>query len=296
MRRTIPVAFVLTLGLLISACNQRNATAQDATPAARPPVETKSTTGSQALVRVNGEEITKNLFALFYAERQRSGQITDDTPQQQLAALNELANFMLIAEDAKARQLDKRDGVKAALKLQRITLLARLAMQERLNNEKPSDDDLKKLYDERMAAGANREYKARHILLKTEDEAKAVIAQLDEGADFAELARSKSTGPSGPSGGDLGWFESSKMVKPFSEAVAAMQDGTHSARPVQTQFGWHVIRREESRALPATEFDEAKKTLMAELQQKALQSYVRELREKAKVEYVGQQAGAVTKP
>ena len=187
--------------------------------------------------------------------------------------------------------------MQAALELQRINLLARLAIQERIKAQTPSDEELKKRHEERIAGGANREYKARHILLKTEDEAKAVVAQLDEGADFSELARSKSTGPSGPSGGDLGWFEPSKMVKPFSDAVMAMEDGTHSRQPVQTQFGWHVILREESRELPVSKFEDAKQSLLAEAQQKTLQDYIRELREKAKVEYVGQQtASQVTEP
>lgn len=296
MRRNTPVALLLTLGALISACNQNSATARDGEASVQPPVERESTPGSDALVRVNDEVITKNLFALFYAERQRGGQVSGNSPQQQLASLNELANFVLIAEDAESRELDRRDGVQAALKLQRINLLARLAIQERLKDQIPNDDELKKLYEERQADGPGHEYKARHILLKTEDEAKAVIVQLDEGADFSELARSKSVGPSAPSGGDLGWFESSQMVEPFSEAVAAMPDGAYSKQPVQTQFGWHVILRDESRELPVTGFEEAKKTLQAEIQQKVLQSYIKELREKAKVEYVGQQASAVTKP
>ncbi len=297
--RTKPlVAALLTVGALISACNHNSATAQDAgSGKEKPAVEGASTTASDALVHVNDEVITKNLFALFYAEKQRGGQMAGNSPQHQLAALNELTNLVLVAEDAESRNLDDREGVQAALRLQRINLLARLAIQERLNDRTPSDEELKKRHEARSAGGTNREYKARHILLKTEDEAKAVIAQLDEGADFSELARSKSVGPSGPSGGDLGWFEPSKMVKPFSDAVTDMEDGAHSRQPVQTQFGWHVILREQSRELPVSEFEDAKKALLAEAQQKAVQEYIQELRAKAKVEYAGQQqANPVTKP
>ena len=98
-----------------------------------------------------------------------------------------------------------------------------------------------------------KEFKARHILVETQSEANSIVAELEGGANFAELAKTKSTGPSGPNGGDLGWFSPNQMVQPFSQAVAALEDGAFSKTPVQTQFGWHVILREDSReATPPT--------------------------------------------
>jgi len=116
-------------------------------------------------------------------------------------------------------------------------------------DKKQAVADLKAEYDTQIGhkAGGVTEYKARHILVKEETEAVAIIAELDKGGDFAELAKTKSTGPSGIQGGDLGWFSSDQMVPPFSEAVDKLEKGSYTKTPVQTQFGWHVIILEDKR-------------------------------------------------
>lgn len=295
MRNNYSISTLLAVGLFASACNQNTATAEDvevdaaAQPAAPSATPTPASSPSDTLVKINDDVITKRLYGIYYTERQKQRPSPDNSPQQQVAALNELTNYVLLAEDATARQLDQREDVKAAIKLQRINLLARIAIQDYLKDKTPSEEELKKLYDERIANKSTLEYKAQHILLKTEDEAKAVIEELNKDSDFSELAKTKSTGPTGPSGGDLGWFDASRMAKPFSEAVAKMEDGSYSKQPVETQFGWHVIKREASRDVPAPEFTEAKQSLASEVQQQTLQEYIKGLRENAKVEYPGQQ-------
>ena len=124
---------------------------------------------------------------------------------------------------------------------------------------------------------------ARHILVETEDEAKALIVALDGGADFAELAKEKSTGPSGPNGGELGWFGLGMMVAPFEEAVLDMEAGQISA-PVQTQFGWHVLTLNEKRNKPAPALEVVMGEIMQVLQSEALEAVISGLHENASVE------------
>lgn len=156
-----------------------------------------------------------------------------------------------------------------------------LAVQERVN-----DAALQGLYEERFAnADPQEEYNASHILVETEQEAIDLIAELQAGADFAALAQEHSTGPSGPNGGQLGWFGVGMMVPPFEEAVIAMQPETISA-PVQTQFGWHVIRLNEKRVLGVPTLDDVRADLADELNQLAIEAEISELMENAAVDEV----------
>ena len=122
------------------------------------------------------------------------------------------------------------------------------------------------------------QYKARHILLESQGAAVEVIGELDMGADFEETAKSRSTGPSGPNGGDLGWFSPNQMVASFSEAVQALEDGKYTVDPVQTEFGWHVILREESRAAEAPTLDSSREVIVQGIQQSKFQAYLEGLR------------------
>lgn len=147
-----------------------------------------------------------------------------------------------------------------------------------------TDDAVKAAYDAKYAnATPVKEYNAAHILVKTEDEAKAIKAELDKGADFDKLAKDKSTGPSGPNAGDLGWFSDGMMVKPFEDAVKTLKPGEVSG-PVQTEFGWHIIKLKEVRDAPKPTLDDAKAEISGDLRQKAVEARVKEITEAAKVE------------
>jgi peptidyl-prolyl cis-trans isomerase C len=153
-----------------------------------------------------------------------------------------------------------------------------LAIQNAAKTLKPTDEALQKAYDERFANENRTEYKARHILVEEESTAIDLIGQLDEGADFQELASEHSTGPSGPNGGELPWFSPGDMVAPFSAAVIAMEDGTHSSAPVQTQFGWHVILREGSRDMEPPTLESVRGGIKQQIEQQRLQDYLQSLR------------------
>ena len=238
----------------------------------------------QWLMTVNGQTVSTREFTIYFTERVRQSH-GQPTNQLQSQAVNELINFILVAEDARQKGLDKQPEVQAAIKLQQDQLLSRVALQEYANSYEPSEADIKKAYDESNATRSDTEYKARHILVTSEDEAKALIKQLDGGTDFVKLASEHSTGPTGSDGGDLGWFDPSQMVEPFSKAIQAMKPKTYSKEPVKTDFGWHVILLEETRAAKPPTLDEMKPELTNALKQKALAEYLSGLREKAKVEF-----------
>ena len=148
-----------------------------------------------------------------------------------------------------------------------------------------TDEAVQKLYDETIGnAETPKEYSAQHILVETEDEAKAIITELSGGADFAEIAKAKSidTG-SGANGGDLGWFQAHMMVEPFANAVKAMEKGAVSAEPVQSQFGWHVIKLNDVRDAAKPTLDEKRDELVAEIQNKAIEARIKEATDAAEV-------------
>ncbi|MCU7959794.1 MAG: peptidylprolyl isomerase [gamma proteobacterium symbiont of Bathyaustriella thionipta] len=149
---------------------------------------------------------------------------------------------------------------------------------------KPAEEKVQQRYQELIAKMPKSEFKARHILLEKEDEAKAVIAELDTGADFAELAKQKSTGPSASSGGDLGWFSAGRMVKPFSDATAKLEKGTYTKEPVKTQFGWHVILLEDQRETAPPPLKEVRAQIVQGMQKEILASYIDDLRKNANIE------------
>ncbi len=196
--------------------------------------------------------------------------------------LTSLIDSKLVAEDARARKLDQDEDFQQALSLVKDQLLERYAVRKEIEDA-VTDQKLRKMYQEQVAGGAE-ELHARHILLKTADEAVAVIKELDGGADFAELAKKKSTGPSGPRGGDLGFFGKGQMVPAFEEAAYKLDAGQHSREPVQTQFGFHVIKVEEKRAAQPPSFEESVEDLRTEAAQAAGAAYVERLRAKAKIE------------
>lgn len=235
--------------------------------------------GDTPIATINGSPIPLDLFRLFYTERLRQGN-AQNTPEFQNQAFNEFVNIVVTAQDAERKGLDKQDQVGYALAVQRLQLLSRLALQDAAQNIKPSEEELKKAYEERYGKEKRTEYKARHILVKTEDEAKKVIAKLKGGAKFAELANEESLA-AGKNGGDLGWFDAAQMVQPFTQAVAAMKPGGYSQKPVQTQFGWHVILLEETRQADPPALDSVKDELIAGMAREKLGAYVSDLRGKA---------------
>ncbi len=229
---------------------------------------------------VNGKPITRAELESFRSSRK------DNKPQSEQALLEELVNLELLRQKAEQEGLDKRPETQAELKNLRRRALAGAELQRYIDAHKAELDEkaLRKEYEEQIARMPKLEYKARHILVNTKEEAQQIIQELEKGADFAELAKKKSKGPSGKNGGDLGWFKPQNMVKPFSEAVAKLKKGEFTKTPVQTQFGWHVILLEDTREVQPPAYEDIKDQLRSIVVTKAVQKHLKALRESAKVE------------
>ncbi|OQX02006.1 MAG: peptidylprolyl isomerase [Thiothrix lacustris] len=197
------------------------------------------------------------------------------------SVLDDLIITELARQEANKAGLTDRQEIKDKIKDATDRLVLNTWTQEKAAAFKPTDDELKKAYEERTS-GEKIEYKA-HILMKTKAEAEGIIKELDNKVDFADLAKKSSDGPSAGQGGDLGWFKPSTMVKPFAEAVAKMEAGTYTKEPVQTEFGFHVIKLEERRDVKPPEMETLKPQLEREYQQKKMLAYMDELKTKADI-------------
>lgn len=236
----------------------------------------------KVLATVNGEPITQDTFNLYVRQRAAQGG-QEPANVSRKAMLEELISRELIYQDAVKKKLEKDEAVQRELALQREETLIGAAIRKRIDSMEITDEQLRKQYDEMIASSDAKEYKARHILSETEDAAKGVIAELDKGAKFAELAKERSTGPSAKDGGDLGWFNPQQMVPEFSAAAAELEKGKYTKSPVKTQFGWHVILLEDSRKVTPPPFEQVKPQLQQMMMSQQLKAYVDELRSKAKV-------------
>lgn len=236
---------------------------------------------SEAVVSVNGKFVSKTLFEKAKSEAQQ-GNRGQAIPDEQL--LQKIVDMELLVQDAEAKKLDQDPEVQQKLTMMKKGILSQTAVQDYLKSNPVTDAELQAEYDKQISTSGDAEYKARHILVKSEDEAKAIIVELDQGGDFVAIAKEKSVGPSKTQGGDLGWFAPARMVPPFSEAVIALENGKYTAIPVKTQFGWHVILREDSRAMTPPAFDAVKERLRPMLQRQKIQDYLTTLRSQAKIE------------
>lgn len=232
---------------------------------------------------VNGLEITRS--DVVAAQRLLPEQYRK-IPFDQIfpSLLDSVIDTHLTAADARSRGLDKEDEYKKELARIERQLLQRNVITVAINKA-VTDEAVKAAYEKLAASSTgDSEIHARHILVKTEEVAIEVIAELDKGKDFAELAKTKSTGPSGPNGGDLGFFGRGQMVPAFEKAAFELEKGTYTTTPVKTQFGFHVILQEDKRAKAPPSFAEAEAQLKAGLSQAAGAEYMSGLRKAAKIE------------
>ena len=266
--------------LALGACNssQTEKPAAPATPTVAPvekePIE----------ATVNGVDITKRRVDM--VAKQAGGQA--DNPEVRKNIVDQLTMQMLVAEEAVKKGLDKSSEVTEQLDVIRHSVLANAYVQDFVKNNPVTDDMLKAEYDRLKATVTGSEYKARHILVEKEADAKAIIAKLKKNpALFEKLAKEKSKDTvSGANGGDLGWFDLSRMVPEFGAAVSKLEKGKMTEEPVKTQYGYHVILLEDSRPIEPPAFDEVKPNLTQQLQQQAMKKNLDEIKAKAKIEIV----------
>jgi peptidyl-prolyl cis-trans isomerase C len=261
----------------LAACNKTQQAAGPqpaATPASAPaPVAT-----------VNGTAISRAEYDI-YVKNLLQGKQQELTEDQKSQVLDDLINMQILAEQAEKDGLQNDPDTQAQLHLLHMRAMADAESQKFIKSLQPSDADLHAEYETAVASMDKTEYKARHILVASKAEGEQIIKKLKGGAKFEDLAKSQSTDTGSKSnGGDLGWFTTSRMVKPFADAVAGLKKGEITPEPVQTQFGWHVIQLEDTREKAPPPFDQVKAQLTNQVIRKKLQAYVADLKKNAKIE------------
>jgi len=282
-KKLIPL--LLATSTLLVACNEEKkpATTASSNPATSVAAVAAPTINKEdAAAIVNGQYISKAALVTLEAEisqRARGQKI----PQKQL--LEELIRRELLVQEAKQKKLDQTADYKERIEKAKQSLLSQAALENALKSDPITEADLKAEYDKKIASKASAtEYKARHILLDEKDAAQAIIAELGKGKDFAEMAKKHSKGPSSTQGGDLGWFADGQMVAEFTQAVIALENGKFTLEPIKTQFGWHIVLREDSRQQTPPPFEAVKEQLRPQLQQQQVQKVLEKLEKNAKIE------------
>jgi peptidyl-prolyl cis-trans isomerase C len=222
---------------------------------------------------------TQGQYDLLLKERLAQG--GQDTPEIRNAVKEELNTRELLSREARKAGLDKSTDVKTQMDLAAQTVLVRAYVTDWVKKNPIPEADLHKEYDAIKTQIGDKEYKVRHILVKTEDQAKEIIGELQKGAKFDELAKARSEDPgSKEKGGDLDWNAPANFVKPFGDAMKATPKGKFTPQPVQTQFGWHVIEVDDVRDAKVPSFEEVKPQLQQRLQAQWLDKYFKDLRAK----------------
>ena len=231
----------------------------------------------ETIFTVNGVDVDSAVVDTYFASRlgPQGGQAS---PEQREVLMQELRDIYLITTQADAIELSSDPEVAAKIELQTRGIIAQAVAADFFSSVEVTDEELLASYNEQIELSPPLQFKARHILVESQGEAVAIIGELDGGADFAELAREKSTGPTGPNGGDLDWFSPATMVPEFAGAVAALEDGQYSTEPVQTQFGWHVILREDSREQTPPTFEASREQIEAAVRNQKFQQHIESLR------------------
>ena len=271
---------LLAATLAVSGCDQLQNSSRTAAPEAAPAATAPAVEGV-VLASVNGTPLTQSMLDVY--STQRSAQNPNAEANTQEAVLDELIALELMRQESISKGLNTQPDVIAALNQQERTALAGVAIKDYMSNNPVTDEEAQAFYDKQMGT-PGKEYNARHILVETEETAVEIIGQLDSGADFSELAKEKSTGPSGASGGKLGWFGAGQMVQPFSDAAAALEKGSYTKTPVQTQFGWHVIILDDTRDSTPPPFDDVKERLKLLLANQKLQQHIETMKAAATIE------------
>jgi peptidyl-prolyl cis-trans isomerase C len=266
--------------LILGACNSKTGN----TPAA-----------GDIAATVNGSPISKSSVDQIVGQRTAMGQ--PDSPETRKAIINQIAMTMLISQEAIKKNLDKTPEVADQIKLTEQSILANAFVQDYTKNNPVSDDMLKAEYDKVKAQMSGTEYKARHILVDKEADAKAIIAKLKKNAKlFDSLAKQYSKDPGSKNeGGELGWFDPRGMVPEFAAAVAKLGKGKFTLEPVKTQFGYHVILLEDTRTKEAPTFEQVKPQLAKQVQDQNLKKLIDDMMAKAKIEITASPAAAPAK-
>ena len=270
------VSTVAALAVMVSACNKGP---QSSTSAA-----TDAAPASPAVAIVNGTPISQSEYDVYVKSLLQGKPQTTLTPEDKAKVLDELITMQLVSAQGVKDGLENEPEIAARLQVLRMRVLADAESQKYLKGKEPTDAELHAEYDSAIAAMDKTEYHARHILVDSKEKAEALIKKIKGGAKFEDVAKADSSDNSKNNGGDLGWFTLARMVKPFGDAVKGLKKGEMTQEPVQTQFGWHIIKLEDTREVAPPPFDQVKTQVTNGVIQKKLQAYVEDLKKTAKIE------------
>jgi peptidyl-prolyl cis-trans isomerase C len=262
---------LLSFVLGVVACNQETAS----------PPSAGAALGPDRVATVNDAPIPESLFRVYVINAQKDPDQL--TPEERTAFIEGLVQMKLLADAAAEQGLLEERRIASELELQRWQLAARAMALRHLEQNPATDAELQALYDENLPRLGGTQYKARHILVESREDALGVIEQLRQGEDFVALATEHADGPTGPNGGDLGWFTPDSTVQPFADAVRTMQVGTYSTEPVQTDFGFHVILLEDTRTQEAPTLDAVRNELTNAVERNKIEAFVKSLSDAAAV-------------
>jgi peptidyl-prolyl cis-trans isomerase C len=265
------VSTVAAITLLLAACGKGQQAASPPPAAADKPVV-------QPVAIVDGTPISRDAYDDYLKGLLRGKALTDVTADEKNQVLDQMINMQLIAAQAEKDGMQNDPDVATRIALLRTQILADAAAQKYVKANEPTDQELHAAYD---AATDKTEYHASHILVPTKEKAEQLVKKLKGGAKFEDVAKAESTDNSKANGGDLGWFTTARMVKPFGDAVKGLKKGDFTAEPVQTQYGWHIIKLIDTRDAP---FDQMKTQLSNPIMQKKFQAYIDGLKKNAKIE------------
>ena len=234
------------------------------------------------MATVGSSAISESLLDIL-AVRESQSAGSELTADQRTELIDQLIEMQLLADAAITAGLDEEPPLAAELTFQRLETLSRAAREAFRVSNPPTETELRQAYQANLSGYLETQYKARHILVENEDLARTLISELDSGADFATLAREHSTGPTGPQGGDLGWFPADQMVAPFADAVRAADPGNPVPEPVRTRFGWHVILVEDVQSQVAPGLEAVRSELHAMVEEEKLEAYLAGLEANAEI-------------
>lgn len=270
----------LLFGALVSA--PLATMAQTAAPAAAKAAPATAASGSTKIATVNGVAIPKSRVDAIIKERAAQGM--PDNEDMRKAIRDELINREIIVQEATRRGMTKSADMQSQIEMARQAVIVRAYLQDFVKDHPVTEEVVKAEYEKVKAQMGSKEYKARHILVEKDSEAKEIIVKLKKGEKFEELAKVSKDPGSKDRGGDLDWNTPASYVKPFSDALVKLEKGKYTEVPVQTQFGFHVIQLDDVREVKFPSMDEVKAGLQQRLQQQQLEKVVADLRAKAKIE------------
>jgi peptidyl-prolyl cis-trans isomerase C len=280
------VATAITLALV--ACNKPE-------QAAAPPAPAAPT--ALPVATVDGKVITRAEYDFYVKQVTQGKGPVQLTPEQRSQVIDELVGMQILAAQGAKDNVETDPDVAARIDVTRMHLLADAESQKYLKTRQPSDQELHDEYNTAIAALDKTEYHAHHILVDSREAAEQLIKKIKGGAKFEDVAKaqSKDTG-SKPSGGDLGWFTLGRMVKPFGDAVKSLKKGEFTATPVETKFGWHIIKLDDTRDVAPPPFEQVREQVLNRVIQKKLQSHVEDLKKTAKIEIAPAEPAAAAAP